>query len=336
MSVLVTGGTGVFGGHVLRELVQLGYRPIAVDRLIDTTLIRDIMEKVTLVQGDVLDIPFLFETAKKYNVTSIAHLSALMPPLCQAYPPLALEVNVKGTLNLLEVAKVNGIQRFVYTSTKGIFGEIKSPYGYPEYKPLTEAHPLSPDSVYDATKYAGELLGQNYEKNYGIQFLSLRFSSSYGPGKLSRHGPMAVHSKVIENAMCGIPTVIPQGAQEIDDMIYVKDVAHSIVCALFAKDPKSRIFNIGTGQGVTIQEFADVVKQAFPEAEINIGPGLKYMGKNVASYYSIYDISRARRELGYIPSYNLERGIADYIATMKLLGLDPVATASVSESDLLT
>lgn len=326
MNVLVTGGSGVFGSHLLRQLVKMGYRPIAIGVRGDTSLIGDLLDKIVFLKGDILDFPFIFETIKKYDVTGIAHLSALMPGPCQTNPPLGVEVNLKGTVNMLEAARVYGIKRFVYTSAKGIYGDIKAPYGHPQYRPLPETAPANPDRIYELTKYAGELVGRNYEKNYGIEFVTLRFSSTYGPGKLARHGPLAIHSKILENAMCGAPTVISQGGEQKDDMVYVKDVANSIACALFAKDPKSRIYNIGLGRGVTMRDYADAVKRHFPDARIEIGPGLKFFGENLPSYYCIYDISRAKAELNYQPAFDLETGVSDYISTMEFLGLKPSAT----------
>lgn len=320
MSILVTGGTGVFGSHVVRQLVQEGERPVVLSTRGDTTLIKDVASRVTLVRGDILDIPFLCQVVKENQIKKIAHLSAVFD---QWSPPYALEVNVKGTVNLLEMARIFGIERVVYTSTKGVYGKIESPYGYPEYRPLPADHPVDPESVYAATKYAGETLGRNYEKNYGLQFITLRFSSSYGPGKLDRHGPMGIHSKLVENAMSGTPTYLPYGADEHDDMVYVKDVAQSIVCALRAAHPASRTYNIGAGVGVTIKQFADILSSLYPQTKIEVGPGLKYMSKDMPSRYFISDISTARDELSYEPKFNLESGIGDYIATMELLGMRP-------------
>lgn len=138
---------------------------------------------------------------------------------------------------------------------------------------------------------------------------------------------MAIHGRIIENAMLGKPFRHPQGAEQKDDFVYNKDTANGIVLACMAKALTHRIFNIGSGKASTLPEFAAAVKRIYPAPEIAIGPGLDFFrrGHNV---YSVYDISRAKRELGYSPQYNLEEGVRDYIETMRLLGIEPVYTAS--------
>ncbi|MDP2659928.1 MAG: NAD-dependent epimerase/dehydratase family protein, partial [Dehalococcoidia bacterium] len=238
----------------------------------------------------------------------------------QADPRLGFEVNATGTVNILEASRLAGVERVVFTSSKAVYGPIRGEHAYPTYKPLGEDHPKNPISVYDVCKVASEGMGMNYHRNYGLDFIALRFASIYGPGKLARHGAIAQHSKIIENSMLGKPATVAKGAQERDDMIYVKDVAQGIVKACLAKGVEHRAFNIGTGKGVTLVDMAEAVKKIYPNAQIEIGPGLNYIGWD-ESYFSIFDISKARDELGYEPRYGVEEGVADYIETMKRLNI---------------
>jgi UDP-glucose 4-epimerase len=129
---------------------------------------------------------------------------------------------------------------------------------------------------------------------------------------------MGVTSQIVENPANGLPFRLPQGGDEKDDFIYNKDSAHGIYLACMAKSPKSRVYNIGTGVGITLNDVARVVRKHLPHAEIEIGPGLNFLGMPYPAS-SVYDISRARAELGFAPQYDLEHGIADYLDSLKRL-----------------
>jgi UDP-glucose 4-epimerase len=318
---LVTGGTGVFGSYVVRQLVARGERPVVVSRRGDPTLISDVIDDVALELTDLGDVESCETLLSIHGVTRVAHLAALMPDTCEMSPGAAVTVNVGGVANLLEAARRTGVRRVVYASAKGVYAPIGGVHGHPEYRPIAEDMRLLPQSVYCATKYAGEVIGANYERRFGIEVLSLRFSMSYGPGKQARHGDLAIHSRIVENAMRGIETVIEYGGDQADDMIYVGDVAAGILAALDAPTPESRVFNIGTGIGATLQDFADAVRTVLPGAKLSVGPGLKYLGKDRPPRYSVFDISRARHELGYAPTFDLETGVADYVRTVLRLDL---------------
>jgi UDP-glucose 4-epimerase len=165
-------------------------------------------------------------------------------------------------------------------------------------------------------------MGLNYQRNYGLEFVILRFGSTYGPGKLARHGAVGLHSRIIEAAMAGKETRLPQGADQKDDMVYNADTAHAVVLACFAEGLEHRVFNIATGVASTLSDLARAVKALYPQAVIEIGPGLDYYGGGGG--YSVFDISRAQRELGYSPRFDLAAGVRHYVETMARLGLKPL------------
>ena len=152
----------------------------------------------------------------------------------------------------------------------------------------------------------------------GVDVLVLRFATTYGPGKTARHGKMGVTSQIVENPANGLPFRLAHGGDEKDDFVYNKDSAHGIYLACTAENPKSRVYNIGTGVGVTLNDVARVLRKYLPHADIEIGPGLNFLGMPYPAS-SVYDISRARTELGYAPQYDLDRGIADYLDSLKRL-----------------
>src|SRR3712207_5026416 len=131
--VLVTGGLGAIGSYVVRALVQGGGRPVAYSPRGDTRLIADVVEQVDVVAGDVLDLPELLRTLRAHDVTHVVHLAALVVPTSQANPLRALKVNVEGTLHVFEAARVLGLRRVVYLSSKGVLGEIGGDAAHPTY-----------------------------------------------------------------------------------------------------------------------------------------------------------------------------------------------------------
>ena len=322
MRILITGGKGVIGSCVARRMLKKGDEIVIFDPMPDTALINDFIDDVVVVGGDVLDLPLLLNTIKQHKVQKILHLAALIVPASQINPYRGFQVNALGTVNVLEAARITDCERMVFTSTKGVYAEITGKHAHPTYAPIDEDYPKDPVNVYSSTKLACEHMCFNYTRNYGTDIVILRFSSLYGPGRLLRHGGLAIHSAILENAMLGKPTIISSGGDQQEDMTYIDDVARSIALAANVKNLKQHVFNVGTGRGVTLNDTAEIVQRLYPNAEIRIGPGLDCfrVGYNL---YSVMDISRAKAELGYEPAFDLEAGIEDHVATLNRLGIEP-------------
>ena len=329
MAILITGGLGSIGSFVTRRLIEMDAEPVVYTRHRDVLLLSDIAPKLNIVQGDVLDRDTLVRTIEKYSITRIIHASALVME-SESNPGMAIRINAEGTSNVMEAALRCKVERVVYTSAKGVYNEAKGAHGHPTYEPISEDYPADANmGFYGLTKLFGEKVGFQYHQRYGVDFVALRFSSTYGPGKILKYGvtsPLTIQGKLIENAMLGKPTRHPQGAEQKDDFVYNKDAAYGIVLACFAQNLTHRLFNIGSGKGSTLVDFADAIKRVYPKAEIDIGPGLDFfkIGHNV---YSVFDITRAKEELGYGPQYDLEAGIRDYSAMLRILGMAPIDTS---------
>lgn len=319
MNVLITGGMGVNGAVTARMMVHEGLRPVLLDNRMDLALIGDIKDKVELVVGDVCDQVALEKIVEDFKVTHIAHLAALMPGPAEANPRLGIKVGVDGTVNILEVAREKNIKRVVFTSSKAVYGEIDGEHAPPACKPLREDHPKRPADLYGSIKVCCEELGRYYRKTYGIEFIALRFVSIYGPGKEARHGPLSFYGQLIEKAREGAKWVIPEGGDQLNDAVYVGDVAHSVYLALKAPAPGAWTFNIGTGKAWTAREFLNAAAKLFPSHRIELGPGPSKLGRSKQSY-CVFDISAAAKHLGYEPAYDVERGVRDYVATLDRLG----------------
>jgi UDP-glucose 4-epimerase len=320
MKVLITGGMGVIGAETSRKFVKEGHRPVIFARHRDDSLIGDIADKVDVELGDVLDMPRILQAIKQHQVTHIVHAAAFVGAVSAANPALSIQVNVLGLVNILEAARALDVKRVVFTSAKGVYGPVTGEYGSPTCTPMSEDLPAKPKRIYDSAKFMGENVCAYYNDNMGIETVSLRFASTYGPGKTARHGPMAVMSRIVENPAQGLPFRLEQGGDDKDDFIYNKDSARGIYLATMVKNLDNRVFNIGTGIGVTLKDVAAILRKHLPNAVIDVGPGLNFLGSPYPMH-GVYDISRAQKELGYQPEYDLERGIADYLESLQRLKL---------------
>jgi UDP-glucose 4-epimerase len=326
VNVLVTGGLGVNGSSVTRRLLERGHLPIVLENRPDTALVADIADRFPIVTGDITDLDGLIEVARTHAVERVVHMAALMPGQVQADPLLGFRVNAAGAVNIFEMARRADIGRVVFTSSKAAYGEVTAPeHRHPVYQPIREDHPSRPVLVYDVCKVAAEGMGRNYRRDFGIEFAALRFGTIFGPGKLVRHGKVSILSQIVENAVAGVPTVIPSGGDQHDDMVYVEDVATGIVRAVLADRLSHDTYNVASGRGSTLHDFAAAVREVFPEAVIDIGPGLDYLQMGV-DYYSVFDLTRARADFGYEPQYTLAEGVRHYAAVMRRLGIEPLVS----------
>jgi len=171
----------------------------------------------------------------------------------------------------------------------------------------------------------GENLAINYANDHGLSLVTLKFPALYGPLRVVRHGFFAIVDRMINNALAAKPMRIEGGADAKDEWCYNKDCARGAVLACLAENPKFRQYHIGTGQAHSMREVADAVRRVIPNTQVNFGSSSDYYGIGFMYNY-ILDTSRAREDLGYEPTYDLPKGIKDYVDTMKLFGIQPVVS----------
>jgi UDP-glucose 4-epimerase len=316
MKVLITGGMGVIGAETSRKFVHEGHRPVVLARHRDDSLVGDIGDKIDFEPGDILDMPRLLDVIKRHEVTHIVHAAAFVGAVSAANPALSIQVNVMGTVNVLEGARLFDVKRVVYTSAKGIYGPVLGDYGPPHYKPMPEDMPKNPQRIYDSAKLMSEQTALYYANNFGLDVAILRFATTYGPGKTARHGKMGVTSQIVEAPFNGLPFHHPYGAEAKDDFIYNKDSARGVYLATMADEVPSRVYNIGSGEGSTLNDFAVAIRKHIPGADIKIGPGDNFLGMPYPPH-GVYDVSRARKELGFQPEYDFDRAVGDYVDSLK-------------------
>lgn len=312
MNVLVTGGLGVNGCWVTRQLLETGHHPVVLDNRPDFSLVGDIASDIEFVQADLNDFASLVSALKGRRIERICHLAAIYPGACDSNPLQGFHINALGTVQILEAARIMDVQRVVFTSSVAALAPLSSERAL-DPKPIDEDYPAYPGDagVYGATKVAGELMGLNYQRLFGIEFAALRFAPIYGPGKTApRHGDLGLSPwvRIVANALSGVPTRIDGGGDERYDLTYARDVGDSVVRACLAEKLPHSIYHIGAGRGYSLREFCDQVRSAVPGAVIDIGPGPGAW--NFPPW--LFDITRARRDLGYEPQYPPERAVQDW------------------------
>ncbi len=323
MRILVTGGLGVNGCWVTRDLLTMGHEPVVFDNRPDFTLLRDVSDEFAFVQGDITSLEQLDRACKEHRIERICHLAAVYPDTADADPLLGFSVNALATVYVLEAAKRNGIDRVSFTSSIGALSRMTEDHLEPQMVPVNEDFPAYPmSSVYGAAKTASELMGIQYKRLFGIDFAAMRFAAIYGIGKgAERHGSHnMIWGELIRSAIAGRPIVIPQGGDQRLDLTYARDVAQSVVKGCLVGSFEGHVFHIGSGRTYTLNDFADAIRKVIPGAQVEVGPGLDPRGMGPLAYYSL-DISRARRELGYEPQYPPEAAIRDWLEWTERLEL---------------
>lgn len=318
MKILITGGAGLIGYYITKELADLGDEIIIYDLFLNyiepsisyynTYLkmrLEEIESKSTIIKGDVRNKEFFFEALKKYKPEVIINLAALpIATLSNKYSEDAFEINIRGVVNILECIKKSAfVKRFVYASSSMVYGNF-------QYSPADEKHPLNPIDVYGGTKLAGEILTKVYNKQYGINYTIIRPSAVYGPTDANRR----VTQIFIENALSKKPVILHNGGQSTLDFSYVEDVAHGFVLAIKSEKAKNEIFNITRGEGRSLKELTEIIKKFVPELEIKYKDAPK---DEKRPERGTLDISKAKKLLKFYPKYSLEKGTEKYIEFVK-------------------
>lgn len=298
MRVIVTGGAGFIGSWTAEALVGRGHEVVIMDDLStgDPRNLSRIAGRAELIRVDVRNPDAVDEVFRRVGPDAVIHLAAVVSVDEVAENPVrGFEINVRGTLNLLEAARKHGVERFVYASSAAVYGD-------PVRLPITEEHPTRPKNVYGATKLAGEALVNAYVGNYGLSTAVLRYFNVYGPRM--RAGPYSgVIRKFTEAILADKPITIFGDGEQTRDFIYVEDVARANLAAL--ESGATGTYNIGTGEPIRIADLAHALMNvAGKEVPIKYAPP-----RPGDIRHSYADISKARKELGWSPETRLEEGL---------------------------
>jgi UDP-glucose 4-epimerase len=299
MKTLVTGGAGFIGSNLVRRLVLDGHQVTVLDNLSSgySQNLRGISAR--LVEGDVRNQDMVAEAMQEIEV--VFHLAASVGNKRSIDSAIQdAEVNVIGTVRLLEAARRVGARKFVTSSSAGIFGELKT-------LPIREDHPIEPDTPYGASKLCAEKETLAYGKLYNLETVCLRYFNVYGPNQR-----FDAYGNVIPifafRMLRGEPLTIFGDGEQTRDFVNVMDVVRA---NLGAANPGVRgAFNIGSGSRVTINDLVRKLKNAS-----DINPILEFGPSRAGDVRdSLADISAAERAFGFAPSVGLDAGLRQYMA----------------------
>jgi UDP-glucuronate 4-epimerase len=307
MNVLVTGGAGFIGSHVVDRLLARGDAVTVLDDFNDyydprlkRLNVAAFGDRARVVEGDIRDPQLVNSVFAQGAFDAVVHLAAragVRPSLAE--PALYVETNVMGTQHLLEAARKTGVGRFVFASSSSV-------YGNNQQVPFAEDHPVShPISPYAATKLAGEALAHVYHHLYGMSVVCLRFFTVYGP----RQRPDLAIRKFTRAILEGKPIDMYGDGETARDYTYIDDILQGVMAAL-DRPLGYEIINLGESRTVTLRALVELIEQATGQHAIvrkqPPQPG------DVALTYA--DISKARRLLGYQPAVPIEDGIKRFVA----------------------
>lgn len=315
MRVLVTGGLGVIGHRVARLLSGRGHEILATDRR-DDGLDRSKIAEASFNQLDVRDAEAVSRAVARFQPDCIAHTAAdVNTDRLQADPRHGVMTNLVGTVNVLEAARAQGVGRFVFTSSRAVYGPIDEDT---VSQAAAEEDCLKPRYVYDVCKAAAELLGRNYHRDSGVDFVALRFATIYGPGKSARHTHASLFSRIIEEAVGLGSVVVPGGEHDEFDLIYVEDAARAVAACVEAPRLSSLAYNVSSGVATPLRTFVDHVAAEVP------GSRLEFAADEHAvrvRYRLPLTPKRIEEELGFRPVYGLADGVRDYVETVRRTSL---------------
>ena len=309
MAILII-GAGLVGSQIARILVEGGEKPVLMDPSAQPQALSQIvaLDRVTLVAGDVLRPFALTRIIREHGITQIVHMAAnpLLTLGAQRDPFSAIELNIMGTANLLEAARIHGVKRVVVASSNVLNHFLAGGEGKGD-PTREEAYPR-PTTFYASTKQAMESLGLNYASWAGVDFAAMRYGAVLGPwGGKGGGGPSNVVRDALANVLNGREAIVPANGLE---WVYSKDAAMGTVLALRASALGSRVFNITMGYVCTPEELADAIKAAVPGAKVRIEtPQADAVA--LPQMLAGSNLRLAKDVLGFAPKYPMREAVGE-------------------------
>jgi UDP-glucose 4-epimerase len=301
--ILVTGGSGFIGRHVVSELTAAGARI----RVVDLQPHPD--PDVEIVVGDLAD-PVVLEASLQGGIDGVVHLAAVTSVLRSLeHPDLTYRTNVAATHGLLEGARAAGASALVFASTNAVTGPMEAPA-------ITEAASLRPLTPYGATKAAAEMLMSAYTASYGVRCCTVRLTNVYGPGMQAKDSIVA---RLMRAIRLGNEFEVYGDGRQVRDYVHVSDVIQAMSLGL-ANDAWAGPMVIGAGTSLSVLEVLETVRRV-TGAELPVRHGPARPGEMPAV---IVDPSRAQ-SAGWSPQYSFEEGVAGVWAEWSAIDLDAVA-----------
>jgi UDP-glucuronate 4-epimerase len=293
-AVLVTGAGGMIGAAVLRHLVAEEVAVVASDRLRPAGL----DPAVPFLAHDLPDPQRWHEAIVQFGVRRVVHAGGISGPmLLRDNPSRVCEINLSGLAGLLEAARIHRLGRIVWFSSIAAYGNR------PDLAPVMEDTPLHPDTVYGASKAAGEALVHAYHAEHGVDAVALRVASCYGAGRTTS----CMIRTLVEDGLAGRASRIHPAPGRTRQHVFIDDVVGAVRGALDAPVLSRRVYNIGPGQSQDLSDIVDQVRKAVPAAGAVLDPeGLAWNTFGLGPLV----IDAARRDLGFAPATSIADGAA--------------------------
>ncbi len=320
--ILVTGGTGLVGVYAVAMLLEKGERPVVYDVNLNERLLQAVgvdLKAVSLVQGDIMDLPRLSSVIREHGIDRVIHLAASLGEEVQRQPYSGARLNILGTLNVLEAARLEGVSRVIYGSSGSVYlGSLNE-----GTEMIDETIPLNPPSIYAATKASSELLGQCYAQGFGFEFVCVRYVGGlYGPSPVALKSTREQAIGAMVRAAIKGQAISIQWPYSASELVYGKDAAKGAILTCLKENLKDHLFHIGSGELIAGDDVHRELKKTFPNLKIT----LQIKGKPPLPHPELQilnDNSRSREQLGYEPDYPLEKALGDYAATLRKMEAPP-------------
>ena len=307
MKVLVTGGAGFIGSHIVRRLLKTGHEAAVVDDFngfyapeIKRANVADFSKEVEVIEANIEDAEKMSQLVVDGKFEAIIHIAAragVRPSL--ENPGAYIKTNINGTYNMLEAARAGGVEHFLFASSSSVYGLART-VPFSEDLPLPQT--LSP---YAATKLAGEHLCGNFSHLYGLRVACLRFFTVYGPGQ---RPDLAIH-KFTDRIQRGQPIQQFGDGTTRRDYTYVDDIVQGVMGALKYRRTPFEIFNLGENQTTTLAELISALESALDKKAI-----IERLPEQQGDMpLTCADIDKARALLGYNPQIKISEGIPKFV-----------------------
>lgn len=305
--MLVTGGAGFIGSHIVAQLVARGDQVKVIDDLSSGRIenLSEVSSRIEFIQGDIQDEDLLRQALR--GVKCVFHLAAMASvPASVAEPILCHSINVTATLKLLQAAREQNVKRVVMSSSAAVYGENP-------LSPKREDFPLEPQSPYAASKAMLELYAQTYFRVYGLETVCLRYFNVFGP----RQNPHSQYASVVpaffDAVAHGRNPIIYGDGEQTRDFVHVSDVAKANLLAAERDGVGGEVFNVATGASYSINQLFETINRL-----TGGGCSPDYRPSRAGDIrHSSTDIAKARRLLGFEPEVSLEAGLQDMAENMK-------------------
>lgn len=306
--VLVTGGAGFIGSHLVDRLLKEGFEVTVIDN-IDTGRRENIAhhqgrKEFHFIKGDIRDFDLVRETMK--DIDAVFHEAALASVTDSVKNPLLNnDVNVTGTLNLLKASSDLHVKRFIYASSAAVYGGALSPKKREDMTP-------NPTSPYGVSKLAAENYVKLFHKLYSLETVSLRYFNVYGPRQrfdiqCAYGGAITIFTnRLLKN----MPPIIYGDGEQTRDFVYIQDVIEANILALNNKNAAGEVFNIGTGTNVSVNQVAEALKDIMNKKDLQ---NLYADPRPTDIRHGYADISKANKILGYNPKLSIKEGLTKLV-----------------------